>query len=189
MIVQHAITRAARTFIGEDEMRTGLLLLAAALVPASTTSQQPRSPEKPRSAAVFARLTALVGNWEGTQDGVPIKVTYTLIGDGSALMEYMTPGDSAAEAMVTMFTVDGGRLLATHYCAAHNQPQMVTAAPGNLEEGVAFSLVRVTGLRSPDDWHNTGLTLIQDDKDHITQRWTYSYKGQTGTNVFRYTRK
>lgn len=170
-------------------MRMCLLLVVAVLVPAQAMSQQARPEEKTRSAEVFKQLSAMVGDWEGVQDGVPISVTYTLTGDGSALMEFMKPGNSAAGAMVTMFTVDGDHLIATHYCAVGNQPQMVTGIPGSLADGVAFSLARVTGLKTPDDWHNTGLTVIQEDKDHITQRWTYSYKGQTGTNVFRYTRK
>jgi hypothetical protein len=170
-------------------MRPRFLLLFSVLVPAPAVSQQVRPEAETKSAAVFKQLSALVGEWEGNQDGVPIKVTYTLTGDGSALMEYMTPGASPAAAMITMFTVDGDHLIATHYCAAGNQPQMVTGTPGDLAHGVTFSLVRVTGMKTPDDWHNTGLTFIQDDKDHITQRWTYAYKGKTGTNVFRYTRK
>jgi len=28
-----------------------------------------------------------------------------------------------------------------------------------------------------------------DDKDHMTQRWTYLYKGKAGATVFHYTRK
>ena len=169
-------------------MRTCLLLIVSVLVPASASSQHARPGEKATSTAVFTQLSALAGEWEGTQDGVPITVTYTLTGDGSALMEYMKPGNSPAGAMITMFTVDGDRLIATHYCAAGNQPQMVASVPGRLEEGVTFSLVRVTGMKTPADFHNTGLTFIQDDNDHITQRWTYSYKGKTGTNVFHYAR-
>jgi hypothetical protein len=159
------------------------------LVPASAIPQQARPEEKTKSAAVFKQLSALVGEWEGKQDSVSITVTYTLSGDGSALMEYMKPGDSATGAMITMFTVDGDHLIATHYCAAGNQPQMMSGIPGTLEEGVTFSLVRVTGMKTPDDFHNTGLTFILDDKEHITQRWVYLYKGKTGTNVLHYARK
>jgi len=53
---------------------------------------------------------------------------------------------------------------------------------------LAFSLARITGLKSPDAWHNTGLTVIQEDNDHLTQEWTYQSKGKTGKTVFRYTR-
>jgi len=44
-------------------------------------------------------------------------------------------------------------------------------------------------MKRPEDWHNTGVTLTLDDKDHVTQRWTYLYKGKTGTTIFHYTRK
>ncbi|PYL57782.1 MAG: hypothetical protein DMF30_05035 [Verrucomicrobia bacterium] len=130
----------------------------------------------------------LVGEWQGVQDGVPVRVIYTLAANGTALMEQMQPANSA-ETMITMFTVDGDQLIATHYCSNGNQPQMVTNNIGNLEkDGVTFSLVRITGMKTPDDWHNTGLTVTLDDKDHITQRWTYLYKGKTGTTVMHYAR-
>src|SRR5438093_9851389 len=174
-----------RVMMGQT--RKLLLLVQAVLVMATAMPTQVRSQEKSKSAAAFDQLASLVGGWEGIQDGVPIKVTYTLTANGTALMEHMQPGNSPV--MITMFTVDGDHLIATHYCSAGNQPQMATGTPGDLEHGVTFSLLRVTGLKTPEDWHNTGLTLTKDDKDHITHRWTYLYRGKTGTTVFRYARK
>jgi hypothetical protein len=160
----------------------GLIALVPSVLPAQSKPQQ-----LTKSDAVFKKLSSLVGNWEGVQDGVPIKVTYSVTANGSALVEEAKPGDSAP--MLTMFTVDGDHLIATHYCAVGNQPQMVSGVPDDLQQGVTFSLQRVTGMKTPDDWHNTGLTFTLDDQDHITQRWTYLYKGKTGANVFHYTRK
>ena len=159
-----------------------LALLAAAALPG-----QLRPQERTKSEAAFKELASLVGDWEGIHDGVPIKLRYTLTADRSALMLVEEAGDSTV--MITMFTVDGDHLIATHYCAAGNQPQMVSGVPGDLQRGVTFSLLRVTGMKTPGDWHNTGVTVTLDDKDHITQRWTYLYKGKTGTTVFHYTRK
>jgi hypothetical protein len=31
--------------------------------------------------------------------------------------------------------------------------------------------------------------MTLDDQDHMTQRWSYLYKGKTGTSVFHYVRK
>jgi hypothetical protein len=90
--------------------------------------------------------------------------------------------------MITMFTVDGDHLIATHYCSAKNQPQMATSAITDVQKPLAFSLVRVTGLKSPDEFHNTGLTVIQEDNDHLTQNWKYQTKGKSGENVFHFTR-
>jgi hypothetical protein len=143
--------------------------------------------ERAKSEAAFKQLASLVGDWEAVQDGVPVKETYTLTAKGSVLMSETKPADS--QPMITMFTVDGDHLIATHYCVAGNQPQMITGVPGDLEKGLTFSLQRVTGLKTPEDWHNTGVTITLANKDHMTQRWTYLYKGKAGTTVFHYTRK
>lgn len=169
------------------KLTTKSLVLACVLVTAVAVSGQNQPHDSSKSAAVFKQLTSLVGEWEAVQEGVPVKETYTLTANGSVLMSETKPADS--QPMITMFTVDGDRLMATHYCVAGNQPQMVTGVPGDLDKGLTFSLERVTGMKTPDDWHNTGITLTLDDKDHMTQRWTYLYKGKTGTTVFHYTRK
>ena len=143
--------------------------------------------EQSKATLAFARLASLVGEWKGAQGGTEIQVTYTLIADGSALMEEFRPREGPT--MLTLFSVDGDRLLATHYCSAKNQPQMATAAIADPSgKSVAFSLVRVTGLRSPGAWHNTGLTVTLEDQDHLTQKWTYLSDGKAGTNFFHFTR-
>ena len=166
---------------------TKSLVLVCVLVTAVAVSGQNQPQDSSKSAAVFKQLTSLVGDWEAVQDNVPVKETYTLTANGTVLMSETKPADS--QPMITMFTVDGDHLIATHYCVAGNQPQMVTGAPGDLDKGLTFSLKQVTGMKTPDDWHNTRITLTLDDKDHMTQRWTYLYKGKTGTTVFHYARK
>jgi hypothetical protein len=142
--------------------------------------------DKTKSEEAFDRLASLKGDWKGEQGGAKISVSYTLTANGSALMEEFRP--ESGPVMITMFTVDGDHLIATHYCSAMNQPQMVTSAITDVQKPLTFSLARITGLKSPDDWHNTGLTVIQEDNDHLTQEWTYQSKGKSGKTVFRYTR-
>ena len=153
------------------------LVVAAATTPAT---------DKTKSEEAFERLASLKGEWTGEQEGVKIRVIYTLTANGSALMEEFRP--ESGRVMITMFTVDGDRLIATHYCSAKNQPQMVTSAITDVQKPLAFSLDRITGLKSPDDWHNTSLTMIQEDDNHLAQEWTYQSKGKTGKTIFRYTR-
>jgi hypothetical protein len=138
------------------------------------------------SVSTFAQMKSLVGEWKAVQDGVPVTETYKLTANGTTLMAETRSANEPA--MITMFTVDGDRLIATHYCIAGNQPQMIANAPDDLHKGVAFKLDRVTGLKTPDDWHNTGITMSLDDPNHMTQTWTYLYKGKAGTTVFHYTR-
>ena len=142
--------------------------------------------DKTKSEQAFDRLTSLNGEWKGEAFGVPTTLIYTVTANGSALMEQCRP--EKGPEMITMFTVDGDRLIATHYCSAKNQPQMATPAIADSQKPLAFSLVRVTGLKSPDNFHNTGLTVTQEDNDHLTQEWSYQDKGKTGKNVFRFTR-
>jgi hypothetical protein len=170
------------TYLTKHLSRT-VAVLASVILVAAQNSAAPVT----KSAATFTQMKSLVGEWEAVQDGVPVRETYTLTANGSVLMAETRPGNEPA--MITMFTVDGDHLIATHYCVAGNQPQMVTGVPGDLQQGVLFTLTRVTGMKTPDDWHNTGVTITLDDADHMTQRWTYQYKGKTGTSVFHYARK
>jgi hypothetical protein len=162
------------------------LLFSAVGMMALVAAAAALAADKTKSEEAFDRLASLKGEWKGEQDGVKICLIYTLTANGSALMEEFRP--ESGPVMVTVFTVDGDHLIATHYCSAKNQPQMVTSAITDAQKPLAFSLARITGLKSPDAWHNTGLTVIQEDNDHLTQEWTYQSKGKSGRTVFRYTR-
>jgi len=135
----------------------------------------------------FDRLKALVGEWEGRNQGGPVKITYTLVSGGSALMERLQPANEPE--MITMYTADGDRILVTHYCSQGNQPEMATGAMKAKADKYSFSLVRVSGLKSPEEGHMVGLVLTLVDRDHLTQEWKYTDKGKTQAEVFEYTRK
>src|SRR5213082_169141 len=162
------------------------LLLGSVSMIALLLVAAPPAADKTKSEEAFDRLATLKGQWSGEQEGVKISLIYTLTANGSALMEEFRPESGAV--MITMFTVDGDHLIATHYCSAKNQPQMMTSAITDVRKPLAFSLARISGLKSPDDWHNTGLTVIQEDNDNLTQEWSYQFKGKTGKNIFRFTR-
>jgi hypothetical protein len=164
-----------RTFVS-GIVGTALFVVASAVLPA----------DKTKSEEAFDRLASLKGEWKGEIKGIDTTLIYTITANGSALMEECRPGKGPE--MITMFTVDGDHLIATHYCSAKNQPQMATSTITDAQKPLAFSLVRVTGLKSADDWHNTGLTVFQEDNDHLTQEWSYQFKGKTGKNIFHFTR-
>jgi len=166
-------------------MKRSLLFTAVGMIALVVAAAAPAA-DKTKSEEAFDRLATLRGEWKGEQEGVKINLIYTLTANGSALMEEFRP--ESGPVMVTMFTVDGDHLIATHYCSAKNQPQMVTSVITDVQKPLAFSLARITGLKSPDAWHNTGLTVIQEDNDHLTQEWTYQSKGKNGKTIFRYTR-
>jgi hypothetical protein len=143
------------------------------------------------ATAAFARLSSLVGEWTGVEFGQDVVVTYRLVGNESTLMEEtrLAKGPDS-QTMMTMFSVDGDHLIATHYCDAQNQPQMATKPVADPSmKSLAFTLVRVTGMKTPGDYHNTGVEITLEDKDHQTQTWASLTDGKVGTNVFHLTRK
>jgi hypothetical protein len=134
-------------------------------------------------------MKSLVGAWQGTADGHPVSVSYALVSDGTALMETL---DSSHEAhgvsMITMYTPDGASILATHYCAAGNQPRMrATSSPDG--KSLTFEFVDVSNASGASEVMRR-LVVAFVDADHFEQRWTSrAPDGTEHTSVFRYTRK
>jgi hypothetical protein len=162
---------------------SGLLTLAVLI---SATSRMSAN-EKTTGVLAFDQLKTLVGEWEGKNEGGPVKITYTLVSGGTALMERMQPATEAE--MITMYSADGDKIVVTHYCSEGNQPSMKTETLKATANKYSFSLVSVSGLKSPDAGHMTGLVLTLLDKDHLKQEWTYTDKGKTSTNSFEFRRK
>ena len=88
--------------------------------------------------------------------------------------------------MITMFHMDKADLLATHYCAAHNQPRMKAAGSGKPDE-VAFEFIDGTNIR-PGDGYMRRLTISFVDADHHNETWGYDNKGKIEASTFSLTR-
>ena len=166
-----------------------LTMLAAA----PRAQEQGGSGMKPRPVVQtpeWQKLSTLVGQWEGViEEGgqkTPATVEVRMTADGSALMHVL--GKDTPQEMVTMFHPDGDRLLATHYCAVHNQPRMaLTAAPGANQ--IAFAFVDGTNI-GPGDGHMAGLVITFRDADHHDEAWTFRANGKDGPSaVFTFARK
>jgi hypothetical protein len=111
-------------------MRRLLLLSAVFLLPASAVAQPSSSSAPPPSAAAdaFAKLKTLHGDWidvDGTfgEQG-KVAVTYRVTGGGNAVVETFPAG--TANEMVTVYHVDGRKLVLTHYCTSNTQPRMTS---------------------------------------------------------------
>ena len=138
--------------------------------------------------ADWQKLSSLVGQWQGYMEEGGKRFDATLevrmTADGSAIMHVL--GRDTPHEMVTMFHPDGTRLLATHYCAAHNQPRMArVAAPANQ---VAFEFVDGTNI-APGDGYMRHLAITFLDADHHDEAWTYQDKGAAmPPTMFHFTR-
>jgi hypothetical protein len=170
-------------------IRACLVALIAGFVAVSAGAQNkgegkmsvvPQTPE-------WQKLKSLVGQWEGfvEADGkqVPATVEVRMTGDGSAIMHLM--GKDTPHEMVTMIHPDGKRLLATHYCAEHNQPRMALV-PAKAPNQAAFQFVDGTNI-GPGEAYMTGVVFTFVDADHHEEAWTSSTG--PGAAVFKFTRK
>jgi len=151
-------------------------------------AQQPNPPAQ--SSPAFDKLKSLAGEWEGkANEGgqeIPTTTSFRLVSDSSVLMNVLGPG--TPHEMVTMFHMDGSDLLATHYCAAHNQPRfrfVSTPEP----DVVAFEFKDATNLSSPTAPHMVGVKFTFIDPNHHFEDWTFLANGQASTRRFDFHRK
>jgi hypothetical protein len=130
----------------------------------------------------FDKLKTLAGSWEGHVTTLPpqaeiegklMQVSLRLTSMGHTLMHEMT-GSGRPDDPITMFVVDGDRLLLTHYCDADNRPRMVgRMSPDG--KTVEFEFLDVSGNLQYGHMHHAVFSVI--DANHHTEDWTYMEPG------------
>jgi hypothetical protein len=133
----------------------------------------------------FDSIKALAGNWEGkTQMSEPVQVSFRLTAGGSAVMsEIISHMNGKPEDMITMFNMDGDRLLLTHYCAAGNQPRMKASASAD-GKTLTFDFVDATNLSGPDAPHMHRVVFSFIDGNHHTEEWHFAVGGKEMVETF-----
>lgn len=139
------------------------------------------------AAAAFAQLKKLVGTWEADTSMGKARSIYELTAGGTVLVEREEIGGK--HAMMTMISVDGDRVVLTHYCMAGNQPRMAASGIGPSGE-IAFRFLDATGLKSDKDGHMRHATFKMLDADHFESNWQFFQNGKPAEHeeTFRYTR-
>ena len=149
--INHHMVRIFKTY----ERRTPKLLPALLLCLlmsmagetsiAQTVSQPNKVPVLSDAQKAFEKMKSLTGSWQGTIMGISINVTIRLASSGTAILhEANTDGGRPPNHEITMFYVEGDRLLATHYCDGGNRARFEgkLSADGTTSE---FSFLDVTG--------------------------------------------
>jgi len=142
----------------------------------------------------FELIKSLSGDWTGTGgDGTEthaVEIRYRVTAAGTAVEETMFPGTE--HEMITMYNLDGPRLMLTHYCAAGNQPQMVAK---NWEidtspQTIRFAFARATNLVSQKTGHMHEMEMSIAGPDNLVETWTYFQDGvMSHRSRFEMTRK
>jgi hypothetical protein len=124
------------------------------------------------SRAAFEKLKSLEGTWAGKgSEGQSLTVTFRATSAGSAIMSEI----QGPENMISMFHLDGDRLMMTHYCATGNQPRMVgTMSPDG--KTFTFNFVDATNVLSSQPGHMEHVVLTMLDPNHHTEEWSFLAK-------------
>lgn len=140
------------------------------------------------AARSFESIKSLKGEWEGTNPaGNPVKMTYEVFSGGSAVMETLQP--QGEPSMITVYHMDDGKLMMTHYCSAGNQPRMLARISGERDKEIDFNFTDGTNMKTHSGGHMQSLTIVFKDKDHIEQVWTFRQGGKDKPGTFKLRRK
>ena len=115
------------------------------------------------------KLKTLAGEWvyDGGEKKGQLAARYTVSSAGSAVVEQLFPGTD--HEMITVYHLDGDKLMMTHYCAAGNQPRM-HAEPG--ADKLVFTCSGGSNMKESDG-HMHAMTLTFIDDDHFKEEWTW----------------
>jgi hypothetical protein len=150
-------------------------LLICLLAPAAVIFAQdnpPKSVSTPSDAKkAFEKLKTLTGSWQGTVRDTPINFTIRAASSGTAILhEGDTSGGGPPNHEITMFYLEGDRLLATHYCDAGNRSRWEgKMSPDG--KAIEFGFLDVAGPTRGGYLKDMVITII--DADHHIVAFTF----------------
>lgn len=147
-----------------------ICLLALASV---ALAQEPQKAAAVQSDAqkAFKKMKTLAGSWQGRVRDISINFTIRAASSGTAILhEGNTSGGGPPNHEITMFYLDGDRLLATHYCDAGNRSHWEgkMSADG---KAIKFSFLEVVGSTKGGYLKDMVITMI--DADHHIVEFTF----------------
>jgi hypothetical protein len=152
-------------------------LPAMAALCASALAGTAAHAEKPDDRAVYDRIASLAGDWTGHMEdplaGPPVAVRYQVASAGRAVIEFQDIGQGSE--MVTVYFLANGKLRATHYSGAGNQPSYKLGAESTVELAL-LEFEGGTGFDPDHDGHVHKGEIRFISPNRIEQRW-FHYVG------------
>src|ERR1043165_59407 len=117
---------------------------------------------------MFDQMKTMAGSWQGSIMNIPINVTIRVASSGTAILhEANTEGGRPPSHEITMFYVDGDRLVATHYCDGGNRARFEgkMSPDGKTSE---FNFLDVAGSTKGGLVKRMAFTMIEANK-HVVE--------------------
>jgi hypothetical protein len=164
------------------------LTLAIVLVSLISTVSTARAAGASAAVSGFAKLQSLAGDWEGKDDsGNTVRTDFKLVVSNTAVLETLSM--SGMEEMLTLYSVDGDGIALVHYCPTNNQPRMRAIPKDGQIKELEFEFQSAANLPDAASGHEHKLLIELQDKDHITEHWTWRKNGKDSVSVFHFVRK
>ncbi|HEV2705807.1 MAG TPA: hypothetical protein VGV59_07765 [Pyrinomonadaceae bacterium] len=143
-------------------MMTGHGTSVAQTVSRPTNAAAPSDAQK-----ALEQMKTLTGSWQGTIMGIPLDVTIRPASSRTALLhEAHGDGKRPPDHEITMFYVEGERLLATHYCDGGNRARLEgKISPDG--KTIEFTLLDVAGSTQGGLVKRMMFTMIDANKHAI----------------------
>ncbi|HTE40393.1 MAG TPA: hypothetical protein VK629_06180 [Steroidobacteraceae bacterium] len=152
-------------------MRIPILFITAILLVASVAHG-----EDSTAKATFDELKTLVGDWKSSNLKSATSINYRLIANGSALVETWTM--SPSRGSMTVYTMDGKRLIATHYCPQGNAPRLELISTG--KSGVHYFLFfDGSNIQDASSSHEHAFSISIEHPGRLVRSETYISNGST----------
>jgi hypothetical protein len=165
--------------------RTGVVLVCTVAMFASSLHAQLQQNFAPEA---YKKLQGLAGDWVGKDDqGEEVRSNFKPAISNTVVME--TLNAAGMEEMLTLYSVDGDGIALLHYCPTGNQPHMRAVPSSGDVKQLTFSFLSAGNLPSIAVGHEHKMVLDFEDKDHITERWTWRKNGKDMEMVYHLARK
>lgn len=126
----------------------------------------------------FDRLKALEGTWRGkSTKGWTDHATIQVIAGGSAVVSTSDFDAHKGQTMVTVFHLDGEKLMLTHYCVAKNQPRLVATTISEDGANIGFTFLDGANIPTRDTGHMDRAEYRFESSSAFTTRWSWYEKG------------
>ncbi|MAD81215.1 MAG: hypothetical protein QGF59_12845 [Pirellulaceae bacterium] len=123
-----------------------------------------------QAEAIFDKIKSLSGDWIATKGEHKGELTLSVrvIAGGTAVVETEFPG--SPQEMITVYHLDGNKVMLNHYCMLGNQPRM-RVKKGDNDDTLVFEFAGATNLASKDDAHMHEGKLKFVDQDTVHSTW------------------
>jgi hypothetical protein len=116
----------------------------------------------------FARMKSLSGDWAGPKMmGTHLNMNFRVIAAGSAVLATCFAG--TPNEMITVYYLNGDKLVQTHYCMLGNQPRMRLNPKKSSADTLVFEFAGGDNIRSTKmNMHGETLRFIGRNKIEMT---------------------